>query len=170
MKKNYSELLKDPRWQKKRLEIMERDGFACKLCGNKKETLHVHHFAYANNPWDVDNKALVTLCESCHTLIHSYEPTEIIDQGLLSPYDFILLDPIMICASLTFIENHKGNWIIQFRKTANPYHIINVPFLLFDFIDGIDCNLSIRYMPPELPGLIDDIEMYETLSNFRNHE
>lgn len=167
--KTYSELLKDPRWQKKRLQIMERDGFACKLCGNKEKTLHVHHLAYTKKPWDADDKELVTLCESCHTLIHSYEPTEIINQGILSPYDFILLDPIMIYAALSLIENHKGHWIIQFRKTANPYHIINVTFLLFDFIYGMDGSLSIRYIPPDVPGVVDDIEMFDALSNFRNH-
>ena len=31
----YSEKLKDPRWQKKRLEILERDNFRCQYCGDK---------------------------------------------------------------------------------------------------------------------------------------
>jgi 5-methylcytosine-specific restriction endonuclease McrA len=34
MKKTYSELLKSPKWQKKRLEIMSRDKFTCKKCGD----------------------------------------------------------------------------------------------------------------------------------------
>ena len=168
--KTYSELLKDPRWQKKRLQIMERDGFACKLCGNEEKTLHVHHLAYTKKPWDADDKELVTLCESCHTLIHSYEPTEIINQGILSPYDFILLDPIMILAGLSLIENHKGNWTIEFREKANPYHIINILFLLFDFISGVDCNINIKYVIPEPPFFINNIEMFNTLKNFRDHE
>jgi hypothetical protein len=64
----YAEKYKDPRWQKKRLEILERDGWKCKLCGNKNNTLHVHHFYYERNkdPWDYPNDALVTLCEFCH--------------------------------------------------------------------------------------------------------
>ena len=32
---NYSEQLKSPKWQKKRLEIMQRDKFTCQLCGDK---------------------------------------------------------------------------------------------------------------------------------------
>lgn len=42
----YYEMLKDPRWQKKRLEIMERDEFACRDCGDKESTLNVHHTYY----------------------------------------------------------------------------------------------------------------------------
>jgi len=65
---NYSEKLKDPRWQKKRLEILERDNFTCKLCGDTKTTLHVHHKKYFKDkdPWDINNKYLITLCEHCH--------------------------------------------------------------------------------------------------------
>ena len=62
----YGDLLKDPRWQKKRLEIMNRDSFACQLCGNKTKTLNVHHLAYKSYPWDVADYLLITLCEDCH--------------------------------------------------------------------------------------------------------
>ncbi len=63
----YSDLLKDPRWQKKRLEILNRDEFECKYCNDDENTLHVHHIKYAKgNPWDIDNKYLITLCERCH--------------------------------------------------------------------------------------------------------
>lgn len=67
-KKSYLEKLKDPRWQKKRLEIFERDEWKCFACGNSKETLHIHHTAYIKDkdPWDYDNDMLVTLCERCH--------------------------------------------------------------------------------------------------------
>ena len=65
---NYKEKLLDPRWQKKRLEILQRDDFACKKCRDKTSTLHVHHRRYLQGcePWDVPNNVLVTLCEDCH--------------------------------------------------------------------------------------------------------
>lgn len=66
-KKNYSEKLRDPRWQKKRLEIMQRDNFSCQSCGDDQSTLNVHHFEYHGEPWEVENKLLITLCESCHS-------------------------------------------------------------------------------------------------------
>jgi len=63
----YAEKLKDPRWQKKRLEVMERDGFACRDCLDDKSTLNVHHCHYSKgDPWDTDSKFLMTLCEDCH--------------------------------------------------------------------------------------------------------
>ena len=76
-RKEYLELLRDPRWQKKRLEIMSRDGFECCDCGAKHKTLNVHHIYYANgrSPWDYEAVSLRTLCEDCHTSDHanSYE-------------------------------------------------------------------------------------------------
>jgi hypothetical protein len=67
--KSYSEKLKDPRWQRKRLEVMQRDDFTCRLCGNAEKTLNVHHCNYGKGkePWDYPDSNLVTLCEDCHT-------------------------------------------------------------------------------------------------------
>jgi 5-methylcytosine-specific restriction endonuclease McrA len=64
---NYSDKLKDPRWQKKRLEILSRDNFTCKCCGDNESTLHVHHLIYSSgNPWEAPDNTLETLCASCH--------------------------------------------------------------------------------------------------------
>lgn len=67
-RRSYRKKLLDPRWQKKRLKVLERDDWACKSCGAKKRTLHVHHLGYAasGNPWDVEDVDLVTLCDQCH--------------------------------------------------------------------------------------------------------
>lgn len=67
--KSYSEKLKDPRWQKKRLEIFQRDNFTCQKCGSTDKTLVVHHFEYSGEPWDSENKKLITVCEICHDVI-----------------------------------------------------------------------------------------------------
>lgn len=65
----YAEKLKDPRWQKKRLDIMSRDEFKCQYCGDVETTLHIHHLAYTGNPWDASNDDLITACEHCHYVI-----------------------------------------------------------------------------------------------------
>lgn len=66
--KTYSELLKDPRWQKKRLEIMQRDDFKCQHCFATDKSLQVHHLVYHKGakPWEYKNEELITLCEHCH--------------------------------------------------------------------------------------------------------
>lgn len=73
MKKPYIELLKDPRWQKKRLEIFERDKWTCTECLSKDHTLHVHHlrYEYGKMPWEAIDDDLTTLCEGCHHLEES---------------------------------------------------------------------------------------------------
>ena len=67
-KLSYYEKLKLPLWQRKRLEIMERDLFTCVCCYGDEQTLNVHHHYYTKgkNPWEYPNDALVTLCENCH--------------------------------------------------------------------------------------------------------
>jgi len=62
----YSEKLKDPRWQKLRLLILQRDCWACVNCGKSTKTLHVHHWVYSKNPWEADPETLMSLCEDCH--------------------------------------------------------------------------------------------------------
>lgn len=64
----YADKLKDPRWQKKRLEILERDKWMCRGCCEKEKTLHVHHIFYVPQcePWEIPNGLLVTLCCDCH--------------------------------------------------------------------------------------------------------
>jgi hypothetical protein len=65
---SYSEKLKDPRWQKKRLEIFERDRWMCRSCLDSENTLSVHHLFYLpkTDPWDYPDGFLLTLCEDCH--------------------------------------------------------------------------------------------------------
>lgn len=68
----YFEKFKSPKWQAKRLEILNRDGFKCTRCNDNKETLHVHHRIYYKHlePWEYDNHLLTTLCDICHTAHH----------------------------------------------------------------------------------------------------
>lgn len=64
----YSEKLRDPRWQKKRLEILNRHQFSCTLCGDQETELHIHHKSYAMGaePWEYEDDNLTSLCRYCH--------------------------------------------------------------------------------------------------------
>jgi 5-methylcytosine-specific restriction endonuclease McrA len=66
--KIYADKLRDPRWQKKRLEVMQLDNFTCRHCQTKTQTLNVHHINYERGkaPWEYEASALITLCEPCH--------------------------------------------------------------------------------------------------------
>ncbi len=65
---NYSEKLKDPRWQQMRLKVFERDSWTCRSCQDSGHTLHAHHkyYEHGRDPWDYPLDTLITLCESCH--------------------------------------------------------------------------------------------------------
>ena len=71
MKSNYSEILKDPRWQRKRLEILGDRGFRCEWCWSDKLTLHVHHQYYVKGrlPWEYPEWCFQVLCKTCHDIV-----------------------------------------------------------------------------------------------------
>ena len=74
-KKTYFEKLKDPRWQRKRLEALEASEWKCQICYDEESTLHVHHKQYfkEREPWEYDIDQLAVLCESCHEVQHEEE-------------------------------------------------------------------------------------------------
>ena len=72
-KLTYWQKLKDPRWQKKRLEVMQAKDFTCEMCGDSESTLNVHHKEYFKDlePWEYENNQLAVLCEDCHETRHN---------------------------------------------------------------------------------------------------
>ena len=69
----YWELLRHPNWQRKRLEVMQRDNFLCQQCGSADKTLNVHHTYYTKGamPWEYPIESLRTFCEECHSGYHA---------------------------------------------------------------------------------------------------
>jgi hypothetical protein len=106
----YSEKLKDPRWQKKRLKILERDNWTCRGCNDTKNTLVVHHIKYFpdKEPWECPDKFLLTLCEECHRLEREHRPY--VEQALLE----ILRDRGFLCGDLGFMNGAfgSGRWVV----------------------------------------------------------
>lgn len=66
----YKEQLADPRWQKKRLHIFERDKFTCQICLDTDTQLQVHHNYYDKTfktmAWEYPSTCYRTLCSDCH--------------------------------------------------------------------------------------------------------
>lgn len=86
----YREKLLDPRWQKKRLEVMQRANFRCEACGDGSSTLHVHHGFYerGHDPWDHPDETLKCVCESCHQLYGEYLRDLHFEIAKLNPKDY----------------------------------------------------------------------------------
>ena len=72
---SYKEQLLDPKWEKKRSIIINRDHHKCQICGNhgnKNNPIVVHHryYQFGVLAWEYNNDVLITLCAKCHSLIH----------------------------------------------------------------------------------------------------
>lgn len=94
----YEKQIKSPKWQKKRLEVLERDNFTCCFCGSTEKMLHVHHLYYEDGKkiWEYPTKALITLCEDCHKREHE------LGRGECDIYDAINL--LRKCYGVTNFE------------------------------------------------------------------
>ena len=121
-KKTYWEKLKDPRWQKKRLEILGAADFACELCGNKEETLNVHHGYYRKgaDPWDYPTDSLHCLCETCHQDAQR-ELGEVHERiALLRPelvYDVVrLISEMEACWPFWYVIEDHERWKREHQK------------------------------------------------------
>lgn len=92
---DYYEKLKDPRWQKLRLEILEEKQWNCDGCGNRDKTLSVHHKTYSKNtePWDYDKSNFMVLCEECHCSWHDHEK-RLKDLLIVNNFTFFKIDLI----------------------------------------------------------------------------
>lgn len=133
MAKTYAEKLKHPKWQKRRLEILERDRFECQDCGDTETTLHIHHKIYRKNaePWDYKDSELVTLCENCHageseslkkapeTLINSFKKSPFLTRNWIDIQEgvencVIFYAPeVTACAIKWFLQDEESMYLLK---------------------------------------------------------
>lgn len=117
----YSERLKDPRWQQKRLEVLSFDEWRCVLCGRGDKTLHVHHVKYIEklDPWDYPLGLLVTLCENHHRIIHNESLSESVTLMWKSLPSQLNLNPLQMLELMKTIASHETEWgqLIKERGT-----------------------------------------------------
>jgi len=125
---DYSKKLRDPRWQSKRLEILARDKYKCTKCTRKDVILHVHHLKYKGEPWDVDNKHLITVCHICHFIIHK---PYLIKIGKAKPELKAVVQQRQYSKIYTY-EKEKAYAVEQMSK-SNESHLNLFAFLVLHF-------------------------------------
>jgi|GEM_PF-3177802 len=127
---NYIDKLKDPHWQKKRLEIFKRDNFTCQYCQSKDKQLHVHHryYVYKNDPWDYPNDALLTLCIDCHEEDECYKDDSSELLRTIKRYGFSNYD----ISKLETIFSYELHKVSEGKERLKPAHIIRIIELYFD--------------------------------------
>lgn len=57
-------------YQQLRLQVLERDGWRCQLCGSMIN-LEVHHAQLRSHQGADRHENLITLCAECHKLSHA---------------------------------------------------------------------------------------------------
>lgn len=129
---SYSDKLKDPRWQKKRLEILERDNWTCQCCNDTKKTLNVHHMQYKRMPWSVPNDKLITYCEDCHQSLEGYNKS----MGDIKMMKYIF-SKTMTHVVLFSPEKVTYGYFLNDNKEFKRLAVINEKLLLFS-IDAIN--------------------------------
>lgn len=118
-KKTYSEKLRDPRWQKKRLEVLEEAGWACVRCGDTSSTLHAHHKTYLSGrePWEYDSDQLAVLCESCHEAEHALDGLpEVVSRLPLTGRNSRAFFEILISGALGLEYEITNPWVEEAYK------------------------------------------------------
>jgi len=70
----YAQYLSSPAWEKKRLQILNRDNFICRFCSSSKAT-QVHHLSYQNLGSESELE-LISVCYRCHQHIHNIEASD----------------------------------------------------------------------------------------------
>jgi len=86
--REYHERLKDPRWQKKRLGVLERANWACEGCGTQEVNLQIHHGYYEREalPWEYSEEALYCLCDDCHERAEAARAAVYRELGKIAPW------------------------------------------------------------------------------------
>ena len=51
-------------------QVLQRDGWRCQFCGNRRN-LQVHHILPRSQSGDDTEENLTTLCSECHDQVHS---------------------------------------------------------------------------------------------------
>lgn len=139
-KKEYRLLLKDPRWQAKRLEILDRDNNTCSVCGCD-DNLQVHHRVYEDiAPWEYKDEDLVTMCDGCHKDQHREHGN--IYRSYVKSFDFMseYIDDETgdICKTNSSVEiTTSKNILSEIHNKRN-----NDPNLIFNSIDDIIKDIS----------------------------
>ena len=88
--KEYREKLRDPRWQKLRLQVLDAADWRCTWCGRgeqDKTNLQIHHGYYTRDaePWEYPPEALHVLCEHCHEQGESLKAQVLEEVGKVPP-------------------------------------------------------------------------------------
>jgi len=141
----YKEQYNHPKWQKKRLSILNRDKFTCTECGDKETQLHVHHLKYESSKkvWEYPNKDLITLCSVCHKELHRIKNLKKeSNSNLLKKCEIKDIVEVLILTKNTISENevllYGSDWDILANELKKDFEDMSLIDLKRCIIFGVD--------------------------------
>lgn len=179
-----NKLYEDPRWRNKRSEVLERDNHKCQICGCVAQ--EVHHIKYKGNsynePWNIENDYLVSLCKECHSRFNGTSSDDYV--FIPAPQPILLRKYGEECYNLYRNEvleipvwnnvkpvlesfTHRTNYPIKDLELAIYYPLSSKiwrKYILKDYdgYDELDCFIdSIRYSPEEFESAIKSFEIWK---------
>lgn len=137
---SYTEQLKSPKWQKKRLEILERDSFTCQLCSDTETELHIHHKSYekGKKAWEYEDGNFQTLCKHCHKVVESfkdYKLTPVISSKyFVEDFNRFVISTIFnskeygLVLAINYYQEKTGEFLLVTMIEKTPFKDINKLF------------------------------------------
>ncbi len=159
----YQEQLKSPKWQKKRLQIMELKNFKCEICGSEEKQLNVHHRFYikGRKAWEYDNDVFQVLCEDCHKEEHNKQNNTEIPSNYKIIFNHILNLSNDDFDAFEFVFNEcigmlsdDENMFYRFMFMFNNYGLKNKIIYDIDFAEEMESNnIKIHLLKEEIKKL-----------------
>ena len=122
MPKSYQQKLLDPRWQKRKAEILTRDNFTCQVpaCSSANKTLHVHHLDYIPGiePWEYPDDMLKTLCFECHQKERDRDRLEVHLSNTLKMKGFFISDLLNLACIIDTNEKFTKSLLKTLRQNG----------------------------------------------------
>jgi hypothetical protein len=134
----YWQQLKHPKWQRRRLEILQRDDFMCAACLATEKTLHVHHKRYVKGRmlWEYPDDELVALCDDCHAVEHE-RINEFLGVVAASWDSLTSLTDLVRGFSAPLIDSESAD---KFFRTASQMQIAGAIARQFQFLKPEDAR------------------------------
>jgi len=131
----YSEALKHPKWQKKRLQILELSKFGCNRCGDENKSLHVHHTIYRKNkkPWEYPDHEFMVLCDTCHERLHKMKQS--LADSIAGQYSW---EKIELFGYMSKMEAGDIDVMRDFFQRHNEYAVHYVPRIIINMCKMLD--------------------------------
>ena len=152
----YKEQLLHPRWQRRRLEILQRADWKCEKCREEDKTLHVHHKIYRKGAmaWEYEDDELIALCKDCHESEHQ-------DEKELQP---LRSEIYQILQSLEMTELHDVLGYVTLFKAYQLDDNALIQIRSHDYACGLASGLGIGWIlddgPPDCNNNAPDMGFY----------